>query len=163
MKDNGIGFDGQNFEAFSTSDTTYKAARGGKGIGRFMWLAAFDHAEIESVFRSDAQMKCRRFTFNPRGTGIESATCIEAPNREPMTICACRGLRRNTKLSAQNACKQSLPSLWKNFWSISLARLLRSSSYETALPGKPFYSTVFRRRNGLENYREELHDQRQAV
>ena len=55
VKDNGIGFDDQNFEPFSTSDTTYKAARGGKGIGRFMWLAAFDHAEIESVFRSDAQ------------------------------------------------------------------------------------------------------------
>ena len=93
MKDNGIGFDGQNFEAFSTSDTTYKAARGGKGIGRFMWLAAFDHAEIQSVFRSDAQMKCRRFTFNPRGTGIESATCIEAPNREPMTIVRLSGFK----------------------------------------------------------------------
>lgn len=38
--DNGIGFDDQNFDAFTTSDTTYKASRGGKGIGRFMWLTA---------------------------------------------------------------------------------------------------------------------------
>lgn len=93
VKDNGIGFDDQNFEAFSTSDTTYKAARGGKGIGRFMWLAAFDHAEIESVFRSDARMKCRRFTFSSRGTGIESATCIEAPNGEPMTTVRLLGFK----------------------------------------------------------------------
>lgn len=50
VRDNGIGFDERNYEAFNKSDTTYKASRGGKGIGRFMWLAAFDRAEIESVF-----------------------------------------------------------------------------------------------------------------
>jgi len=73
IKDNGIGFDDQNFEAFSTSDTTYKASRGGKGIGRFMWLAAFERAEIESGFRANGQMKVRRLTICTRGTGIESA------------------------------------------------------------------------------------------
>jgi signal transduction histidine kinase len=67
VRDNGVGFDEQNFEAFVTSDTTYKASRGGKGIGRFMWLAAFEHTEIESVFRSNGQMKRRRFTFCARG------------------------------------------------------------------------------------------------
>ena len=36
IKDNGIGFDEKNYEAFLTSDTTYKASRGGKGIGRFL-------------------------------------------------------------------------------------------------------------------------------
>ena len=49
VKDNGIGFDEQNYTAFTTSDTTYKAKRGGKGIGRFMWLAAFDTVDIDTV------------------------------------------------------------------------------------------------------------------
>ena len=29
VKDNGVGFDEQNFQAFTTSDTTYKVRRGG--------------------------------------------------------------------------------------------------------------------------------------
>ncbi len=86
VKDNGIGFDDRNFEAFSTSDTTYKANRGGKGIGRFMWLAAFDRAEIESVFRSNGHNKCRRFTFCANGAGIESASCTDEPERELATV-----------------------------------------------------------------------------
>jgi len=93
VKDNGIGFDDQNFEAFITSDTTYKASRGGKGIGRFMWLAAFDHAEIESIFRQNGQTKCRRFRFCARDTGIDGATYIDAPNREPETVVRLLGFK----------------------------------------------------------------------
>ena len=85
IKDNGIGFDDQNFEAFSTSDTIYKASRGGKGIGRFMLLAAFERAEIESGFRANGHMKVRRLTFCTRGTGIESAICIEAADQDRTT------------------------------------------------------------------------------
>jgi hypothetical protein len=85
IKDNGIGFEDQNVEAFSTSDTTYKASREGKGIGRFMWLAAFERAEIESGFRANGQMKVRRLTFCTRGKGIESAICIEAPEQDRTT------------------------------------------------------------------------------
>jgi hypothetical protein len=86
VRDNGIGFNDQNFDAFTTSDTTYKLSRGGKGIGRFMWLAAFDHAEVESVFLADGKIKCRRFTFCARGTGIESSNCAEIHDRDPETI-----------------------------------------------------------------------------
>ena len=93
IKDNGIGFDDQNFSAFSTSDTTYKASRGGKGIGRFTWLAAFDHAEIESSFRTNGQMKCRRFTFRARGTGIEDDTCDGAQLSEPRTTVRLMGFK----------------------------------------------------------------------
>jgi len=37
IKDNGIGFDEKNYDAFLTSDTTYKVKRGGKGIGRSIY------------------------------------------------------------------------------------------------------------------------------
>src|SRR5579863_9731444 len=93
VKDNGVGFDDQNFNAFITSDTTYKASRGGKGIGRFMWLAAFDHAEIDSVFQSDGQMKSRRFTFCTRGTGIENATCADLENAQQLTSVRLMGFK----------------------------------------------------------------------
>ena len=47
VTDNGIGFDDENFESFSTSDTKHKP--GAKGIGRFMWLKAFEFVQIRSV------------------------------------------------------------------------------------------------------------------
>ena len=86
VRDNGIGFDDRNFEAFTTSDTTFKASRGGKGIGRFMWLAAFDHAEIESVFQVDGRRKCRRFIFNAKGNGIEDASCVDSAAEDRATV-----------------------------------------------------------------------------
>ena len=70
--DNGIGFDESNYEAFTTSDTTFKANRGGKGIGRFMWLAAFESVEIDSVYKSDDLTNRRTFSFCPSGAGIEN-------------------------------------------------------------------------------------------
>jgi len=92
VTDNGVGFDDQNFEAFTTSDTTYKINRGGKGIGRFMWLAAFDHAEVNSVYRSNGRNKHRRFEFYPRGSGIENAACDETDS-EPTTSVKLLGFR----------------------------------------------------------------------
>lgn len=77
VKDNGIGFDAQNYEAFTTSDTTYKAKRGGKGIGRFVWLVAFQTVEVESVFHADGLTMRRSFAFCMRGEGIENPVCKE--------------------------------------------------------------------------------------
>ena len=52
IQDNGIGFTDEHFRSFQTSDTTYKAKTGGKGIGRLLWLKAFSKAEVESTFNS---------------------------------------------------------------------------------------------------------------
>jgi hypothetical protein len=38
--------------------------RGGKGLGRFTWLKAFDHAKIESIFKDDHGFHIRSFTFD---------------------------------------------------------------------------------------------------
>lgn len=71
VSDNGIGFDETNFESFETSDSRHKVARGGKGIGRLLWLIAFDRAVVQSVF-SDAAGNLKRrsfkFTYSERGT-----------------------------------------------------------------------------------------------
>jgi hypothetical protein len=66
IKDTGVGFDDANFESFNTAFSEYKYERGGKGLGRIMWLVAFDKAEIDSVFlESDSPHPWRRtFTFD---------------------------------------------------------------------------------------------------
>lgn len=67
ITDNGVGFDEVNLESFFTSDTQYKVGRGGKGIGRFIWLKAFEHAEIESHYRTNGKIVKRAFTFTTNG------------------------------------------------------------------------------------------------
>jgi len=61
--DNGIGFNEGNLDSFFTSDTQYKLSRGGKGIGRFIWLKAFKYAEIESHYRESGKLVKRAFKF----------------------------------------------------------------------------------------------------
>lgn len=71
IKDNGIGFTQKHFESFGTSDTQVKVSKGGKGIGRLLWLVAFDSAEIESLFEEDSKQKKRTFSFSIKGDGVK--------------------------------------------------------------------------------------------
>ena len=64
--DNGSGFNEANYESFEIVDTQYKHALGGKGLGRFSWLKAFRHVEIDSHFRDGDILRHRAFDFSPR-------------------------------------------------------------------------------------------------
>lgn len=66
--DNGAGFTPDNYGAFETADTTHKIAFGGKGVGRFTWLVAFEEAIVES--RYNESNGWRAFRFSPR-SGIQ--------------------------------------------------------------------------------------------
>jgi hypothetical protein len=78
VKDNGRGFDDENMESFVTCDSSYKATRGGKGVGRLLWLKAFERAEIESVYTARGARLLRNFRFSfgddPEGSVPEPAT-----------------------------------------------------------------------------------------
>lgn len=71
IKDNGIGFNESNYESFNFAHSTYKSNKGGKGIGRFTWLRAFQRAEIESRFKENDSWKLRKFNFELTKSGIE--------------------------------------------------------------------------------------------
>ena len=64
IQDNGIGFTEENFRSFNEADTQNKASKGGKGVGRFIWLKAFEKVEIESVFMEGEEYFYRRFDFS---------------------------------------------------------------------------------------------------
>jgi hypothetical protein len=64
ITDTGVGFTDANYDSFDTVDSLYKATRGGKGLGRFLWLKAFDRVEIDSHYRMSGGGRLRRsFTF----------------------------------------------------------------------------------------------------
>lgn len=69
ITDTGIGFDDDNFESFNTAFSEHKVDRGGKGLGRFMWLKAFETVDIISVFSThdpgeERQLWSRNFKFD---------------------------------------------------------------------------------------------------
>jgi hypothetical protein len=64
VTDDGVGFNEQNFRAFNEADTQVKAARGGRGVGRFLWLKAFDKVEVDSVYLQDGKLLRRAFDFS---------------------------------------------------------------------------------------------------
>lgn len=83
--DNGVGFNAENYAAFETSDTMYKAQRGGRGIGRFLWLVAFERVEVESHFGDHGKMQFRRFEFFPAGDGIRNMTVADPGDTKQST------------------------------------------------------------------------------
>jgi len=69
--DNGAGFDDVNVKAFFMSDSTRKANRGNKGIGRFTWLKVFKEANIDSVYKDGDSWVRRTFSFKKTTDGVE--------------------------------------------------------------------------------------------
>lgn len=88
IQDSGIGFDDVHYNAFETSDTRQKANQGGKGVGRFLWLKAFDHAEVESIFRAvDGKLFHRSFELRLTDNGVENHSLVPVANgKEGSTV-----------------------------------------------------------------------------
>ncbi len=63
VEDNGVGLDGKNYDAFTTTDTDNKIARGGKGVGRLLWLDCFEEISVKSKSFEDGTEKQRSFRF----------------------------------------------------------------------------------------------------
>ena len=50
--------------SFETLDSDYKASQGCRGVGRLLWLKAFEKVNVVSVFvDGDVALKQRTFSF----------------------------------------------------------------------------------------------------
>ena len=95
VRDNGIGFNNANFTSFDYAHSTYKLNKGGKGIGRIIWLRAFNKVEIESVFKENDEFFHRKFNFLPTRDGIDKPEInpIFGPKIERYTEVRLKGLK----------------------------------------------------------------------
>lgn len=69
--DNGVGFDDNNMNSFLQSDSVYRLDKGGKGVGRFSWLKAFERVEVESVYKDLECYVMRKFEFSLKNPEID--------------------------------------------------------------------------------------------
>ncbi len=67
IEDNGIGMNSENYQSFQFLDSTYKESRGCKGVGRLLWLKAFGHVKINSVYKIGDELQKRSFLFSTQG------------------------------------------------------------------------------------------------
>ena len=85
ITDNGVGFTDDNMTAFLTLDSEYKAERGGRGVGRLLWLKAFRRASVTSTFSDlEGNLKSRRFVFRP-DDGVADQTLDNTSDSQRLT------------------------------------------------------------------------------
>jgi hypothetical protein len=65
VEDNGVGFTPDNMNSFETLDSDYKASMGCRGIGRLLWLKAFNRISVRSAYQNDdGDLQSRQFKFS---------------------------------------------------------------------------------------------------
>ena len=106
IEDNGIGFNENNYNSFCELDSLYRESLGCKGIGRLLWLKAFDSAEIESSYVDGSEMKCRHFIFTSKG--IDELAALEFNDKELKTKVRMNGIKPRFKESLSKLSQESI-------------------------------------------------------
>ena len=87
ITDNGVGLNEPNMRSFLQSDSTYRAEKGGKGVGRFSWLKAFSKTEICSIYKEEQNIWVKReFEFSLENTEIDDRL-VEIDNQNDNETC----------------------------------------------------------------------------
>ena len=88
VTDSGNGFNSTNYQSFLEAYSRLKVKKGCKGIGRFLWLKAFDSVEIDSILFENNKWYRRTFEFTTAGVKPE----------ENLKICNQEDNKRITKV-----------------------------------------------------------------
>lgn len=92
VEDNGVGFTPDNMSAFETLDTDFKASLGCRGVGRLLWLKAFDRVSVRSTYlANDGALQTRQFKFSIAGE-VEHAEASDGFS-EPGTVVHLAGFK----------------------------------------------------------------------
>lgn len=95
ISDDGPGFNEANFNSFCTADSRFKERMGGKGIGRFIWLKAFEAVNIESTYVENGQIYRRSFMFRASEPPIQNHKVEEVESGSPVKTCVALGRLRS--------------------------------------------------------------------
>lgn len=99
ISDNGVGFTDENMDSFLTLDSDYKASRGGRGVGRLLWLKAFQRAMVESTYGEEEPRKKRTFSFDAK-QGVSEPILASAPGEPRHTVITLIGFAKRYRESS---------------------------------------------------------------
>lgn len=66
VTDNGVGLGLEQSEAFETCDSLHKEQRGGKGVGRLIWVRVFSKITVHTSFLQNGSQTSYSFDFIPQ-------------------------------------------------------------------------------------------------
>lgn len=94
VTDNGNGFNTENYTSFLEAYSQLKVRKGCKGIGRFLWLKAFDKVAIKSTYFEDGRWHLRSFDFALTGVNPEqNDSILELDDTVQQTIVSLDGFK----------------------------------------------------------------------
>lgn len=96
IQDNGRGFTTENFKSFNTYASDFKKTLGCKGVGRMMWLKAFDSVKVESTYTENGKCFFREFNFDGEND-VNNMKLFESDNGENITKVSLKGLKSKSK------------------------------------------------------------------
>ena len=114
VRDDGVGFDDVNFRSFCKSDSLLKVKRGGKGVGRFHCLQAFERLHVTSSFREDDSWKKREIVLQRESPELSASTMVNGAT-EACTEVQLLSLQSDYALSATDPLKQLVDWLAEHF------------------------------------------------
>lgn len=99
VTDDGVGFSNDNMASFQTLDSDFKVSLGCRGVGRLIWLKAFDRVAVRSTYADESgELKGRQFRFT-----IEGEVELETPEKvfkTPGTVVHLDGFKSDYQKSA---------------------------------------------------------------
>src|SRR3546814_5521722 len=106
----------RNFDSFNTAFSPRKSQIGGKGLGRFTWLKAFDQALVKSTFRDDdATLHTRDFVFDQSYDLDERGLPKTATAQARGTTIHLSGLRKEYREQAPRSVEVLVQKLIEHF------------------------------------------------
>lgn len=98
VEDNGVGFTDENMTSFQTLDSSYKADLGGRGVGRLLWLKAFNRVKVTSVYTAGGE-ECRRAFRFTETHGVETLNPLTGDEGQGTRV-SLEGFKEEYQLSA---------------------------------------------------------------
>lgn len=151
ITDNGNGFNEDNYKSFLEAYSKLKVAKGCKGIGRFLWLKAFENVEVKSEFKENNSFFCREFLFDkvngvePENNLKEIADYVIAENKTSITL---KGMKANYKkavsLSLENMAHKIIEHCLPYFVVDKCPRILLADSDGETIDLNQLYSNEFK-------------------
>lgn len=87
ITDNGVGFHSENMQSFETLDSEYKASQGCRGVGRLLWLKAFEGVNVSSTYMGpEGALISRTFTFTA-SRGVADVTDFKSSFSSTLKTC----------------------------------------------------------------------------
>jgi hypothetical protein len=140
IEDNGIGFNDANLDSFQTSDSTHKLDKGGKGIGRFLWLKAFSRVDIDSVYKTNNEELAKRTIRFTIKDGIRPQSASVAAGDECRTVVRLIGFQESYRKqpTAYKTCQKISQRLFEHCLARFISGLAPSITVIDTLDVPPF-------------------------